>query len=354
MKSDKCDLDEDSQQRVKGFATFLLEFYKVCMGSFLTVFVPHKCSIDPSTENTSSICSISHNINHGDAYHTCVLWINLLSFALFLTVYRIELKRENWCINYLDIDSAKSAENLDDEIEDYPIIKKEMHELNTKYQKYVKICIKTQFINTILSVTDVGRSWAGSASLTPMLSYVLLIAMKLYSMNHIANNSIDKERAYSAYLTEPKTYNTIDKDHRHVVKFDSIEVCLDETESIENSHITENNVETIADSAPVETEPVETEPVEPAPHDTAPHDTVPHDTVPVETAPHETGPAPHETALHETAPVETALHDTVPVETAPHYTVPHDTVPVEPAPAQEPEPEPAPNDNNSSEKVDCK
>ena len=309
MRSDKCDLDEDSQQRVKGFATFLLEFYKVCMGSFLTVFVPHQCSPVPSTGNTSSICSISHNINHGDAYHTCVLWINLLSFALFLTVYRIELKRENWCINYLDIDSAKSAENLDDEIEDYPIIKKEMHELNTKYQKYVKICIKTQFVNTILSITDVGRSWAGSASFTPMLSYVLLIAMKLYSMNHIANNSIDKERAYSAYLTEPKTYNTIDKDHKHVVKIDRIEVCLDETESTENSHVTENNVET----ASTETASTETAPVEPAP---------------VEPAPVE--PAPVEPAPVEPAPVEPA--------------------PVEPAPA----PAPAASDDNSSKKVDCK
>ena len=311
MNSDKCDLDEDSQQRVKGFATFLLEFYKVCMGSFLTVFVPHKCSIDPSTENTSSICSISHNINHGDAYHTCVLWINLVAFALFMTVYRIELKRENWCINYLDIDSTKSAENLDDEIEDYPIIKKEMHELNTKYQKYVKICIKTQFVNTILSITDVGRSWAGSASFTPMLSYVLLIAMKLYSMNHIANNSIDKERAYSAYLTEPKTYNTIDKDHKHVVKFDSIEVCLDETESTENSQVTENNVETTADTEPA---PVEPAPVEPAP---------------VEPAPVE--PAPVEPAPVEPAPVEPA--------------------PVEPAPV---EPAPAASDDNCSENVDCK
>ena len=179
MNSKKCDIDEDSQQRLNGLATFLLEFYKVCMGSFLTVFVPHKCYNDLSSSNSSSICSITHNINNGDVYHTCVLWINLVSFALFLIVYRIELKRENWCINYLDIESTKSAENLDKEIEDYPIIKTEMHELNTKYQKYVTVCIKTQFINTILSITDVGRSWAGSASFTPMLSYILLIAMKL-------------------------------------------------------------------------------------------------------------------------------------------------------------------------------
>ncbi len=237
MPCNTQNLDEDTMQRIKGSGTFLLEFYKVCMGSFLTVFVPHQCN------NESSICTITHNIYHGDTYHKCALWINLLSFALFLTVYRIELKRENWCINYLDIDPAKSAENLDHEIEDYPIIKKEMLELNTKYQKYVNICTKTQFVNTILSVTDVGRSWAGSASFTPMLSYILLIGMKLYSMNNISNTSIEKERAYSAYLTEPKTYKTIDKDHHHIVKFDSIEVKLDEPTDDATDVATDNKLE---------------------------------------------------------------------------------------------------------------
>lgn len=45
-------------------------------------------------------------------------------------MYFIEVKRENWCINYLDIDYSKPTENLDEEIEYYPTFKSEMHALN--------------------------------------------------------------------------------------------------------------------------------------------------------------------------------------------------------------------------------
>ena len=43
------------------------------------------------------------------------------------------MKRENWCIKYLDIDDDKSSNNLDEEIEKYPKYKHEMHQLNRKY-----------------------------------------------------------------------------------------------------------------------------------------------------------------------------------------------------------------------------
>ena len=34
----------------------------------------------------------------------------------------------------------------------------------------------------------------------------------------ISTSSLEKERAYSAYLTGPKTYNVIDKDHKNNCK----------------------------------------------------------------------------------------------------------------------------------------
>ena len=219
-------LDQDVRQRVKGVGTFLLEFYKLSMGSFLTVFVPHQCPGSGTAQQNSNICSLSYNIRHGDTYHTAVLWINLLAFLFFLEVYRVEIKRENWCISHLDIDPTKSAENLDDEIEQYPLLKRQMHNLNKKYEKSARFCTKIQFVNIILSITDVGRSWAGSVSFVPLLSYILLIGMKLYTANRIANSSLWHERAYSAYLTVPKTYNTIDKDHSKVVLYDNIELTL--------------------------------------------------------------------------------------------------------------------------------
>ena len=45
------------------------------------------------------------------------------------------MKRENWCIKYLDIDLTKPNNYLDDEIEAYPKYKKQMNLLNKSYLK---------------------------------------------------------------------------------------------------------------------------------------------------------------------------------------------------------------------------
>ena len=224
-------MDEDTKQRVKGCLTFVLEFYKICMGSFLTVFVPHQCyEMTPQGER-GTICTVSHNVYHGDDYHRSIIWLNLISFLMFVGMYYTEIKRENWCINYLDIDYTKASDNLDEEIEEYPVFKHRMHTLNKNYDCLVKACMGTQLVNIACSVADIGRSWAGSASFTPMLSYILLISSKLYTTYMVSTASLQTERAYSAYLKEPKTYNTIDKDHRNIVKEAEISVELIETKT---------------------------------------------------------------------------------------------------------------------------
>ena len=219
-------MDEDTVQRLKGGLTFVLEFYKICMGTFLTVFVPHQCYEITAQGSQPTICTVSHNVYNGDDYHRRVIWFNLFSFVVFITMYYSEVKRENWCINYLDIDYTKPSDNLDDEIELYPVFKERMRQLNKRYDVLVKACSVTQLFNIAISVADVGRSWAGSASFTPMLSYILLIATKLYTTYMVATASLKKERAFSAYLKEPKTYNTIDKDHKHVVKEGDVNIEL--------------------------------------------------------------------------------------------------------------------------------
>lgn len=250
-------MDEDTVQRLKGGLTFMLEFYKICMGTFLTVFVPHQCYEENSLGSQSVVCSISHNIYHGDDYHRRIIWFNLFSFIVFVLMYCMEIKRENWCINYLDIDYSKSAENLDDEIEDYPVFKYKMHELNKRYDNLVKFCSLTQLFNISVSVADVGRSWAGSASFTPMLSYIILIASKLHTSYTVATASLKNERAYSAYLKGPKTYNTIDSDHRNVIQETDIKVEMSNNEtpsttdsdSCESSHKDTRDCTVVADTA---------------------------------------------------------------------------------------------------------
>ena len=196
----------DTQQRIKTVLSMCLEFYKVLMGTFLVVFVPQQCN--------DQICSMSENFYNGSTLNYVGNISNIVTFTSIGTLYFIEFKRENWCIEYLDIDDEKSSNNLDEEIELYPKFKQEMAVLNKKYiiSIYVALCAMT--INFILSGVTVYQSYAGSNSITTFLSFFMLVFIKLYSSWNVAALSIKDERANSAYMKEPKTYNTIDADYR--------------------------------------------------------------------------------------------------------------------------------------------
>ena len=210
-------LSVDSRQRAKGAATFMLEFYKIICGTFLTVFVPHSCG--------DRICSFSHNLYENvDDAHRVAVFANTVCFLAFLRMYTVEIRRENWCITYLDVDPQKSNENLDTEIERYPDYKRRMGQLNRSYKEAVRTCCFAHAINLLVSLIDVVQSWPGAAAFAPLLSYVILVTAKLFASAGIAKSSLQRERAYSAYLSGPKTFNAIDADY--VVKGD-IEVEIE-------------------------------------------------------------------------------------------------------------------------------
>lgn len=209
-------VDQDSKQRMNAVISFGLEFYKILMGTFLTAFIPRECK--------EGVCSLADNIYDDELYHRVAISLNAFSFLVFLAFYYAEISRENWAIQYLDIDPEKPNNNLDEEIERYPLIKKRMAELNTKYLTTTKFCAGLQVINIGVSVGDIASHWAGAATVTPLLSSILLIFMKLYASFVVANASIKDERVFSAYLSIPKTFNTIDEDYRSI---DADTICED-------------------------------------------------------------------------------------------------------------------------------
>ena len=115
----------DTKQRMQSLCLFFLEFYKVLMGTFLIVFIPQSCG-----EHT---CALTENIFFNSLYHNLILLCNSIAFCVILSFYIIEMKREYWCIEYLDVDNNKSNNNLDEEIENYPTIKSQMITLNKHY-----------------------------------------------------------------------------------------------------------------------------------------------------------------------------------------------------------------------------
>jgi len=200
-------LTVDNKQRLTTAFLFILESYKIVMGTFLTIFVPQECN--------QETCTILQNIQNNTVLHRIATISNLISFIVFIAFYSIELKRENWCIKYLDIDDNKASNNLDTEIESYKDIKSNMNKINKHYKIITTICIGTQIINISLSVADILHQFNGISTITPLLSYVILIAIKLIMSFNIAYSSLKDERAYSSFMKISKTYNTIDDDFKH-------------------------------------------------------------------------------------------------------------------------------------------
>ncbi len=225
-------LDNDSKQRLITFFSMVLEFYKVVMGTFLIVFVPQEC------EETT--CTMSENFFNGTIINSAGNICNFITFTSIGTLYFIEYRRENWCIKYLDIDDEKSTNNLDEEIENYPDFKAAMASLNSYYVKSAYFASIMMIINFIVSGFVVYQSYASTNSITSFISFFLLVSMKLYSSYNVGSLSLRDERANSAYMKEPKTYNTIDEDHR-------LETLIDR-EDVESNNITIELTETKSDS----------------------------------------------------------------------------------------------------------
>uniref|UniRef100_A0A6C0C346 Uncharacterized protein n=1 Tax=viral metagenome TaxID=1070528 RepID=A0A6C0C346_9ZZZZ len=176
------------------------------MATFLVIFVPQKCD--------DEVCTISNNFLKRDSLYFAALVSNFITFTSVLYFYFVEIKRENWCIEYLDIDISKPNDYLDQEIESYPKYKKQMNLLNKQYLRSLYTSSTLLIVNFGLSGIAIGFNYVGTNTATTMLSFFLLISNKLYIAYITGNESVNKERALSAYMKTAKTYNTIDEDYR--------------------------------------------------------------------------------------------------------------------------------------------
>ena len=225
-------LTVDNKQRVATGLQFILEFYKILMGTFLVAFVPQDCG--------GQVCTIMDNIHNTDTLHLSANICNTVTFFFVLHFYYKELRRENWCITYLDIDEEKPNNNLDHQIERYPIIKKEMSVLNKDYLRATYVALGSLIVNFILSGISISRDAIGTNSTTSIISFFILVATKLSTAYSVGKKSVYNEHALSAFLKTNKTYNCIDDDYEH--KVSSSNVQIEELESTTET----NAIETVA------------------------------------------------------------------------------------------------------------
>jgi len=210
-------IDQDFGQRIKVMGIFTLQFYKVLMGTMLSLFVPQACyeEIGDGSEerNNLQICTLTQNYENSDIYHQITLSWNTLSFVCFLFCYVLELRRENWAIKYLDIDNDKSDNSLKQIIVLEPKLDKQMDKLNKIYFYGLSITAIIYFINVCLMINILLQDYHSMSTISCFISFVLLVQMKLYNSLSVAYQSVKSDKMMSAFMSEFVSYNVLDSDY---------------------------------------------------------------------------------------------------------------------------------------------
>jgi len=198
-------IDQDLKQRVKVCGIFLLQVYKVMMGTMLSLFLPQNCG--------DHMCTLTENYNNSEVYHKSVFSCNCFSAFLFFCTYLVELYREEWCVKYLDVDNDIPDNSLKNIIIKDKVLDKKMDRLNLIY--YRLLCLNT-FVYTLnmgLTIKMMNDSYYNNSTLSCFISFSLLVMMKLYNSLSVGYQSIKNDKMMSAFMSEFVSYNVIDEDY---------------------------------------------------------------------------------------------------------------------------------------------
>lgn len=204
-------VDVDFKERIKIIAMFLLQSYKVLMGSLLLLFVPQKCG--------DELCTMGQSLSNDNMLYRISLIINFITVGFFALTYFIELRRENYCVNKFDIDHNVADNNLSLVLKEKPFLLSKVQKHNKRYYYVTISTFIIYFMNFILStIILVQDNIFLSTGLTPYLSYIILILMKLYNCYCISSTSIKKDKALSSYMVEFTSFNVIDPDKKNKIE----------------------------------------------------------------------------------------------------------------------------------------
>ena len=198
-------IQQDVIQRVKVTGLFLLQVYKVTTGTLLSLFVPQSCG--------DTMCTLSQNYENEDVYHKLCLYWNVFSMITFYSYYFVELKRENWSIEYLE-DNNQHDNHLKQVLKTEPELDKRMDQLNLFYYRTLVINMGVYSVNLGLTIKLLSDNYYNSSTLSCFVSFVLLVMMKLYNSWVVAKESLVNDKMMSAYMSEFVSFNILDEDYQ--------------------------------------------------------------------------------------------------------------------------------------------
>lgn len=207
--------DQDFQQKSAVYVSFVLELYRVLMGSMLVMFVPQKCG--------DHICGMFENTTVIPEIYTTAIAMNAYSLLCFFIMYVVEIKRENKLITYLEVDKTLAFDN-ESVGEALVRLPEKKRESILAYDKYYLnsgyLALSAFIINAGISGYVVFINYLDDKTFTVYLTNILFMALKVKETYDIVNTK--KNVFYSAYLTDRIQFNAVDEDK--VIELDEIKV----------------------------------------------------------------------------------------------------------------------------------
>jgi hypothetical protein len=174
------------------------------------LFVPQGCLDE---EGNSVICTLQQNYENNEVYHQTALYLNGICLLSFLASYAIELKRENWAIEFLDIDNNRPDNSLKRIIATDPALDQKMDKLNKIYYRSLVCTAGLYGINLAMMIRILDEGYHSSSTLSCFVSFSLLVLMKLYNSLSVAHQSVKNDKMMSAYMSEFVSFNVLDADY---------------------------------------------------------------------------------------------------------------------------------------------
>ena len=198
-------IDQDIVQRIKVAGLFVLQSYKVLTGTMLSIFIPQNCG--------DNICTLKENYNNNEVYHQGLFYLNGFSMFMFICSYLVELRREEWCVKYLDIDNEYPDNCLKEIIMKEKELDRYMEKINMRYYNIIRATAAIYFVNLALTMKMLNDNYHSSSTLSCFVSFSLLVMMKLYNSTIVAYQSVKNDKMTSAYMSEFVSFNVLDQDY---------------------------------------------------------------------------------------------------------------------------------------------
>tara|TARA_Y100000389_G_C17458558_1_gene519899 strand:+ start:1322 stop:1939 length:618 start_codon:yes stop_codon:yes gene_type:complete len=185
---------QDIKQAISVPFYFITEAYQVFLASMPLFFVPIVCN--------EEICTPVHNLKKTN---NIGITLHFITFLSLLTGYTIELYREYWCINYLDVNNNIADNSFTIDVK----LKNKLKNINNKYEIIWFSSFLCFLLNIGYSSFRLRHHFIDSYdSLITYIAFISYIFKKYISVLGISYDFFKhKHINISSYLTENVKYN---------------------------------------------------------------------------------------------------------------------------------------------------